>query len=97
MTDHHTLEEMTAMTAITVYSKPSCVQCNATCKRLDKHGLEYTIIDISVDEQAREYVMALGHLNAPVVVVDHGGEIDHWSGFVDRRIDALASAVNTAA
>lgn len=85
------------MTSITVYSKPSCVQCNATYRLLDKHGLQYVVVDVSVDDQAREYVMALGHLGAPVVVVDHGGEIEHWSGFSDRRIDALATALNQAA
>lgn len=85
------------MTSITVYGKPSCVQCNATYKRLDKHGLPYRVVDVSVDEQAREYVMALGYLGAPVVLVNRDGELDHWSGFVDRRIDALAAEFGQAA
>ncbi|WP_298445797.1 glutaredoxin domain-containing protein, partial [Gordonia sp. (in: high G+C Gram-positive bacteria)] len=55
--------------AITVYTKPACVQCNATYKALDKHGLEYDVVDISQDDEARDYVMALGYLQAPVVVV----------------------------
>lgn len=87
------------MTSITVYSKPACVQCNATYKRLDKHGLAYQVVDVSVDDQAREYVMSLGYLGAPVVVVDHdhNGEPEHWSGFSDRRIDRLAEAMRRAA
>jgi len=40
-------------------------------------GLEYNIIDITEDAEARDYVMALGYLQAPIVVA---GE-DHWSGF----------------
>ena len=52
--------------AITVYTKPACVQCNATYKALDKQGLEYDVIDISEDSEARDYVMALGYLQAPV-------------------------------
>ena len=72
---------------VTVYTKPACVQCNATYKALDKHGIEYQIIDISVDDEAREYVMALGYLQAPVVVTGS----DHWSGFRPDRIKALAS------
>ena len=72
--------------SVTVYTKPACVQCTATYKALDKHGLEYEVVDISVDDEAREYVMALGHLQAPVVVA---GE-DHWSGFRPDRIKALA-------
>ena len=35
------------------------------------------MVDISFDDEARDYVMALGHLQAPVVVA---GE-SHWSGF----------------
>lgn len=73
---------------ITLYTKPACVQCTATKKALDKVGLEYTTVDISLDDEARDYVMALGHLQAPVVV---NGE-DHWSGFRPDRIRALASA-----
>ena len=73
--------------SITVYTKPACVQCNATYKALDKQGIEYEIVDISVEDEAREYVMALGYLQAPVVVAGS----DHWSGFRPDRIKALAS------
>ncbi len=71
--------------SITVYSKPACVQCNATYRALDKLGAEYTVVDISEDADARDYVMSLGHLQAPVVIVD--GE--HWSGYRPDRIKAL--------
>ncbi len=39
---------------ITVYSKPACVQCHATTKGLDKAGLAYDVVDINVDDAARE-------------------------------------------
>ena len=39
---------------ITVYTKPACVQCNATGKALDKNGLDYTVVDITTNDQARE-------------------------------------------
>ncbi|MCJ0903452.1 NrdH-redoxin [Rhodococcus sp. SRB_17] len=74
--------------SITVYTKPACVQCNATYRALDKAGIEYDIIDITEDAEARDYVMALGYLQAPVVVA---GE-DHWSGFRPDRIKTLAVA-----
>lgn len=74
--------------SITVYTKPACVQCNATYRALDKAGLEYNVIDITEDAEARDYVMALGYLQAPVVVA---GE-DHWSGFRPDRIKALVAA-----
>lgn len=72
---------------ITVYTKPACVQCNATYKALDKAGVEYRVIDISEDAEARDYVMALGYLQAPVVVAGD----EHWSGFRPDRIKALAT------
>ncbi|RAV31138.1 glutaredoxin-like protein NrdH [Corynebacterium heidelbergense] len=72
---------------ITVYTKPACVQCTATKKALDKAGLEYELVDISLDDEARDYVMALGHLQAPVVVA---GE-SHWSGFRPDRIRGLVA------
>lgn len=72
---------------ITVYTKPSCGQCTATYRALDKAGLEYEVIDISVDDEARDYVMALGYLSAPVVVAGD----DHWSGFRPERIKDLSN------
>ncbi|MFF2088562.1 glutaredoxin-like protein NrdH [Nocardia sp. NPDC058176] len=73
---------------VMVYSKPACVQCDATYKALDKAGIEYQVIDISADLEARDYVMSLGYLTAPVVTID--GE--HWSGFRPDRIKKLAAA-----
>lgn len=73
------------MSAITVYSKPACMQCTATKKALDRAGLDYTLVDISTDDQAREHVLALGYLQAPVV--EANGE--HWSGFRPERIRQL--------
>ncbi|GAA1016571.1 redoxin NrdH [Nocardiopsis tropica] len=74
---------------MTVYTKPACVQCTATYRALDKAGIEYTSVDISVDADARDYVLALGYLQAPVVVIDGG---DHWSGFRPDRIKTLQAA-----
>ncbi|WKD58782.1 glutaredoxin-like protein NrdH [Corynebacterium caspium] len=75
--------------SITVYTKPACVQCNATKKALDKAGLNYELVDISLDDEARDYVLALGYLQAPVVEFD--GE--HWSGFRPDRINSLAAKI----
>ena len=72
--------------AITVYTKPSCVQCTATYRALDHKGIEYEILDLSVDENALEAVKALGYLQAPVVITDE----DHWSGFRPDKINELA-------
>lgn len=77
---------------ITVYTKPACVQCNATYKALDKQGIPYEKVDITVEPGARDYVMALGYLQAPVVVAGD----EHWSGFRPDRIRALAETALSA-
>lgn len=84
---------------ITVYSKPACVQCTATYRWLDKHGLDYEVIDLATDPAAFAAVRALGHLSAPVVIVRaaDGSTEDHWSGFRPDRIDDLAARALVAA
>lgn len=66
---------------ITVYSKPSCVQCDATTRALDKAGIVYATVDMSADPDALERVKALGHLQAPVVEIKTGGDPITWAGF----------------
>ncbi|MGR4011024.1 glutaredoxin-like protein NrdH [Leucobacter sp. 1207-22] len=73
--------------AITVYTKPSCVQCTATYRALDSKGIEYDVLDLSEDETALQTVKELGYLQAPVVVTEDG----HWSGFRPDKIAELAS------
>ncbi|SBS79037.1 Glutaredoxin-like protein NrdH [uncultured Mycobacterium sp.] len=79
------------MNAITVYTKPACVQCKAVFRALDKAGIDYQPVDISADSDARDFVMSLGYLQAPVV---YAGPDNHHSGF---RPDALKSMVTAAA
>ncbi|MFD2758757.1 glutaredoxin-like protein NrdH [Gulosibacter faecalis] len=71
---------------VSVYSKPSCVQCTATYRALDNQGIEYEVFDVSADDKALEAVKALGYLQAPVVVT----EDDSWSGFRPDKITELA-------
>lgn len=71
---------------VTVYTKPACVQCNATYRALDKKGIAYQSVDMSQDAEALERVRAMGYMQAPVVVTDG----DHWSGFRPDKIEELA-------
>lgn len=77
---------------VTVYTKPACVQCNATYRALDKKGITYQSVDISQDADALERLKALGYMQAPVVVTDQ----DHWSGFRPDKIAELAQAYSSA-
>ncbi|MBY5572044.1 glutaredoxin-like protein NrdH [Rhizobium leguminosarum] len=71
---------------ITVYSKPTCVQCTATYRALDRLGVDYDIVDISQDAEALDRVRSLGYMQAPVVIA---GE-QHWAGFRPDMISALS-------
>lgn len=78
---------------VTVFSKPSCVQCNATKKALTKRNVNFVTVDITQDDEARDFVMGLGYVAAPVVLVeDEGTESAHWSGFRPDRINSLVTA-----
>jgi glutaredoxin-like protein NrdH len=72
---------------VTVYSKPACVQCDATYRALDKHGIAYDVVDLTQDPTALELVRSLGYLQAPVVIAGD----THWSGFRPDQITALAA------
>ncbi len=74
--------------SITVYTKPSCVQCNATKRALAKAGLEYAEVDLEQDAEAMASVKALGYQQAPVIMANG----DHWAGFRPDKIKALAAA-----
>lgn len=73
--------------SVTVYTKPSCVQCNATYRALDRKGIEYKKVDISQDADALEQIRDLGFMQAPVVIT----ESDSWSGFRPDKIEELGS------
>jgi glutaredoxin-like protein NrdH len=73
---------------VTVYTLPSCVQCDSTKKFLDRNDVEYNVVDMSKDETALELVKALGYQAAPVVIAGD----DHWSGFRPDMIAKLAAA-----
>lgn len=72
---------------ITVYSKPSCVQCTSTYRALDRHGIQYDVIDVTEDENALNYVKSLGYSTAPVVTTPD----QHWGGFRPDKIAALTA------
>jgi glutaredoxin-like protein NrdH len=68
-----------------VYTKPNCVQCDATKRWLDNHGIEYSTVDIEQDQEAFDKIVALGFRAAPVVESDAGS----WSGFNPDKLSLL--------
>lgn len=72
--------------AVTVYTKPNCVQCDATKRTMDKLGIKYSTVDITVDTEAYDMIISKGFQAAPVVITDD----DAWSGFNPDKISGLA-------
>lgn len=72
---------------VTVYTLPSCVQCESTKKYLTNKNVAFEVVDLSEDSAAMDMVKALGYQAAPVVIAGD----DHWSGF---RPDQLALLAN---
>lgn len=63
---------------VTIYSKPGCVQCAGAYRALFKDGIDFTVVVLNnAPQEVTDYVMGLGHMQAPVIVIDG----DHWSGY----------------
>jgi glutaredoxin-like protein NrdH len=70
---------------ITVYTKPACVQCEATKRMMDKLSIDYNTIDITLDTEAFDMLISKGYKSAPVVITDN----DSWAGFNPEKISGL--------
>jgi glutaredoxin-like protein NrdH len=70
---------------VIVYTKPSCVQCDATKRSLDKINVPYSTVDVTVDLEAFEMLVNKGFKAMPVV---NAGD-DWWSGFNPAKINGL--------
>lgn len=80
------------MSKTTVYTNPSCVQCDMTKKYLDRHEFEYDVVDMSQDAEALDMVLGLGFKSAPVVITPIGT----WSGFRPDNMKQLIERSATA-
>lgn len=77
---------------VTVYTTPTCPQCEMTKKTLTRGGVNYEVVDLSTDPQAMAFVKEeLGYVSAPVVVAG----TQHWSGFRLSAIQNLAAAIHS--
>jgi glutaredoxin-like protein NrdH len=77
------------MDPLTVYTTgPSCQKCRMTKMMLKAKGVPFVEVDITQNDNARQYVVEdLGYTVAPVVVVD---DEDHWSDMRPDQIDRVA-------
>lgn len=70
---------------VTVYSLPSCPQCDTSKSYLRQKGIAFEEVDLSTSEEAMTYVQSLGYTAAPVIV---SGDV-HWSGFRFEMLKSL--------
>jgi glutaredoxin-like protein NrdH len=70
---------------VTVYTKPACVQCDATKRTLDKLGISYDAIDVTTNQDAFDMLVEKGFKAMPVV---NAGD-EWWSGFNPEKINGL--------
>lgn len=70
---------------VTLYSKPACIQCDATKMTLQANGTAYTVVDIMEPENLT-LVKSWGFMQAPVVDAGNG---NRWSGFRPEKLAEL--------
>lgn len=88
----HTEQTATDSPVVTVYSKPGCVQCTGTYRKLTSAGVPFTVVDVTEDEEAFAHVVALGYKSLPVV---EAVGVMHFNEFRPDLIDALAGILAT--
>lgn len=71
--------------SVIVYTTPNCVQCNATKKHLERRGIDYEVVDLSLNEDKLNEFVSMGMTKAPIV--DTGTRI--WTGYRPADIDAI--------
>lgn len=70
---------------ITVYSKPHCPQCKNTYDFLNRHNIDFEVVDVTQDEEALVSIKQAGYRSVPVVKTD----TDEWAGFRKEKLEML--------
>jgi len=73
------------MMKITVWTLPSCVQCDNTKRQLDKRGIHYEVRELNRNPKAVERFKELDLISAPIIETDN----KRWSGFRLDKINSL--------
>ena len=81
------------MTDITVYSKDGCVKCKNTERQLKKYGIDFTEYNISVDEDAKTFLLGESErLNVNTMPFVYVNREFAWNDFRIDKIKGLVSA-----
>lgn len=74
---------------VTVHTKPGCVQCTATKRKLRALGIPYTTVELT--EESTAWFRKFGHLSAPVVTTPTGS----FSGYRPDLLETLTTPTTT--
>lgn len=76
---------------LTVYSKPSCMQCEMTKMWLTQNKIPFEVVDTGANPGALELLRHYGWQTLPVVTLDDelGDKSKSWSGFQIDKLEAL--------
>ena len=78
------------MANVTIYSTPTCGYCTMAKDFLQEKGVEYTEIDVSVDQQkAQEMVEKTGQMGVPVIIIEKDGQEEVLVGFDQVQLTNL--------
>lgn len=80
------------MSAVTVWSKPSCVQCKAVYRSFDKAGVKYEVKNLPDFPEELEAFKDMGFMGAPVVEAA-GHPI--FAGFEPDAVKAIVAEYGT--
>ena len=72
---------------VTVFTKPRCVQCEATKRQLAKQHIEFEVVDITENPNTLADLQKAGFRQAPVVIAPDSS----WSGYRPDLIKQLAA------
>jgi glutaredoxin-like protein NrdH len=68
-----------------VFTKPSCIQCDATKLSLEAKGHEFQELALADHPEELAQFKAAGHLSAPIVVTEN----ETWAGFRPDKIEKI--------
>ncbi|QBJ04858.1 NrdH-like glutaredoxin [Mycobacterium phage Elephantoon] len=77
----------TMFAPITIYTQPGCRPCHRIMQKLDDKGLDYDVVDLTRNEEAKIYVTSvLKAASVPVIVTDH---LEPIIGYQPDKLDEL--------
>ena len=81
------------MSAISIYSTPTCTYCNAAKDFFKEKGVEFDEFDVATDAVKRqEMIEKSGQMGVPVIFVGEEMVI----GFAESRLEELIANMNTS-